>query len=349
MDQISNKPSSLRQRNKNIKKKKRDKTGRKKKQKNVVIRNDSYNNLRLFGVPERVIEIIDSYLETTLINLNLDELRIKYQTDAYRPLRFHGFSENIIIIIDSYLDKSLLVGYRPYDEEHKKYHRLYINMKNVLENYINYNIIIKIKGNVSNRKISDLDTVKYLLSRLPQLFQESNARATICLHSFGIYAPPPTMEFLQYLRKFIKHQNITHIVDYGAGTGLWSSILQRFFKKTNVYAYDKYPANQNNIIKKSIDFFPIQSTINWNEFPVNNTLLLLLFPDTELDMCNTVLKTFPGKYMIFQGDSVMADEKLFFHKLNKNWKIIKLFDTLCRLSILESKSISGLYLLKKKK
>ncbi len=303
------------------------------------------NKYKLIGYNNTIINIIKKYLygianhnKNSNIDI-LDKLKVSC-----------GYSNEIIKKIKKYLTKNT-ISKNLEDEEYERISYMYLKFNEIIDNYNTFNFKKKIKGMYTDSKPTNIDSVKYILFRIMQLFSISKSRATLCIRGLGIYALPPPFSLLVYLKTIIQKKNITHIIDYGAGIGLWSSILNRFMnldstiissdKNTNnvsIYAYEYIQVNKN---ASKFNLTHINNSIDLSKFP-QSTLLLLMFPEQQI--AETVIKNFKGNYLVFQGDDSLTKDSTFFKQIHKKWKIIKLFDPLARLA----NFISGIYILRRK-
>lgn len=257
----------------------------------------------------------------------------------YNPLKLQGFDTKLINLIYDY---SVTDVYR---EELMQGRSNYMDVKTILDNYTNLNIVVK-KNGVQQNIVTEKDTVNYLLVRLKQIFTKDSSRTTISLNCLGIYSSIPSMILLNKISELIKKNKIEQILDYGAGAGLWASVFSRYFgEKIIVRAYDNSDIVEDYKIR-GLMRYTVGSEIKFNDF-LKNSLIILIFTKTE--ELETAIKYFPGEYLIFQTDFELDNEKFMMNKINKKWAIIKSFEPFARLASINSKYISPILLMKRRK
>jgi hypothetical protein len=158
-----------------------------------------------------------------------------------------------------------------------------------------------------------LSTKKKGTKEIDAFMQRVQARYDMCRkYSFAI----PTKEAINEISKF------SPIVEIGAGSGYWASLLQKNGAK--VLAYDKFPKdNKYNFTKKYTKIEKAGEEI-LKEIDSSYSLLLS-WPNYDNDFAHNALKIFKGQTVIYIGEpegGCTANDK-FHQELKKSWRLHK--------------------------
>src|SRR5579872_5087716 len=115
-------------------------------------------------------------------------------------------NEQIGIIIQNNKVKSFMF----YDIEHEKQRKIFEKINTIVGNYYNDNNVTK------------------LIQLLTAVVKKYPDHSTKILRDHGIWSLPPSLEVTNYLTTL----NLSTIIDFGAGNGLWSSIIHKCMPQT---------------------------------------------------------------------------------------------------------------------
>jgi hypothetical protein len=210
---------------------------------------------------------------------------------------------------------------------------------------------------VSENVTSNKKRLVRLLTKLKMFINMYPDRCIIVFRTLGIWGLPPDETFLVFIKKFIEEIKIDTVIDYGAGTGLWSRILSDCLdsKDVNIIAYDIFEPLKNINISKQRGFYPVVTKI---ELPIyTNSILMLIWPPYETRMASRAITTFTGNYVIYYGDFMgnplyegkyYTGDKIFHNILETGWELIKAFDPIGKLIDENGEFNDKIYLYKRK-
>lgn len=162
-------------------------------------------------------------------------------------------------------------------------------------------------------KFKKLSKKKKGSQELDAVLKRIGARYDMCRnYAFAI----PTKQAILEISKF------SPIVEIGAGSGYWASLLQKNGAK--VIAYDKYPKNNKyNFTQNHTKIEKASEEILQKIDPSYS--LLLCWPNYNNDFAYNAIKAFKGNHLIYIGEpegGCTANDS--FHKeLKAHWKLKK--------------------------
>ncbi len=151
------------------------------------------------------------------------------------------------------------------------------------------------------------------VKEIDAMMQRFQARHDMCRkYSFAI----PTKEAIREISKF------SPIVEIGAGSGYWASLLEKNGAK--VLAYDKYP--EENKYKFTHRYTKVEKAGEEILEKIDPSYTLLLcWPNYDNDFGYNALKTFKGENLIYIGEPEggCTGNGKFHKELAKNWELTK--------------------------
>lgn len=223
-----------------------------------------------------------------------------------------------------------------YDLEYVKQKDLYLDIKSTLNKYL------IATNNKSDDSKSDLVSVSFV-NKFGKLLSPCPDKALGIVRELGIWGLPPGEKLLSYMAKYVDENKINTIVDYGAGLGLWASVLHQYFNvdskvnpTLNVIAYDLCDSLDNVQVKKNYSYYQIMTSDDIDISKVfadtnNNIMLLLIWPSHNSRMAELALENFKGNHLLFYGHEDYCANPEFFKILAEKWKVVKVFNPLMKL------------------
>jgi len=210
--------------------------------------------------------------------------------------------------LEEEVKKSKLKSMLFYDIEYEKQRKLYLRIKLTFDLY-------------RQTKIS----VHELLKHIKVSYEEFPDKVEQIFQSLGLWATPEIATLIE-LKSFFETHSITTIIDYGAGIGLWSSMIDNYMANKNlkVIAYDLLQPHENKHCNYQLAYKQITNQIDLKQFDKTSVLMIIHPPKNSMMFINAI-KSFSGNYLLLYEQPNSTD-LLDYLTEQKDWKYVKMID-----------------------
>ena len=195
--------------------------------------------------------------------------------------------------------------------------------------YTDENLIQSLKENIKKNNLHD---TKQILDIMYDKDYKDNKRSRLRGNEDLSYSIP-NMSIICSIVEFLNVNYCSQIIEIGAGTGLWASLIQNVSKDKkydiNFIATDKFDVGKGLYgYKYTYTNVENMDALHAIEKYKNSNCLFLCWPPSQEMVekgeysAGEVLKVFKGDYLISIGENSYGDstgDNLFYDELHENW------------------------------